>query len=92
MKVKFLLLYYLFQLNYYYVKLYFSIIIDEEDPLYTYTIITTSAPTSIEFLHDRMPVILENGSEELTAWLDPRKPWSPELARLLKPFEGELEL
>jgi len=65
---------------------------DEESSLYTYTIITTtSASTSIEFLHDRMPVILENGSEELSTWLDPRTPWCPELARLLKPFTGELE-
>ncbi|GBC09521.1 hypothetical protein RclHR1_08940006 [Rhizophagus clarus] len=65
---------------------------DEENSLYTYTIITTtSASTSIEFLHDRMPAILENGSEELSTWLDPRTPWCPELARLLKPFTGELE-
>jgi hypothetical protein len=39
-----------------------------------------------------MPVILENGSEELSKWLDPRTPWCPELARLLKPFTGELDL
>ncbi|CAI2162340.1 13704_t:CDS:2 [Funneliformis geosporum] len=64
----------------------------EENPLYTYTIITTMSSTSIEFLHDRMPVILENGSEELATWLDPRTPWNPELARLLKPFAGELEI
>ncbi|RGB38783.1 hypothetical protein C1646_691502 [Rhizophagus diaphanus] len=65
---------------------------DEETTLYTYTIITTtSSSTSIEFLHDRMPVVLENGSEELSTWLDPRTPWSPELARLLTPFTGELE-
>lgn len=71
----------------------FIVITDEETPLYTYTVITTtSASTSIEFLHDRMPVILENGSKELATWLDPRIPWCPELARLLKPFTGELEL
>lgn len=40
-----------------------------------------------------MPVILENGSEELRTWLDPnRYTWSTELQSLLKPFEGELEL
>ncbi|CAG8456655.1 10349_t:CDS:2 [Funneliformis caledonium] len=65
---------------------------DEENPLYTYTIITTMSSAPIEFLHDRMPVILENGSEELATWLDPRTPWSPELVRLLKPFAGELEI
>ena len=79
-----------FSLYYIYVLL---IIIDEENPLYTFTVITTtSASTSIEFLHDRMPVILENDSQELATWLDPRTPWCPELARLLKPFTGELEL
>lgn len=88
--------YYLtFLLHYIYSNLYFVlfVITDEETPLYTYTIITTtSASTSIEFLHDRMPVILDNDSKELATWLDPRTPWCPELARLLKPFTGGLEL
>jgi hypothetical protein len=40
-----------------------------------------------------MPVILENGSEELRTWLDPnRSTWSKELQNLLKPFQGELEV
>jgi hypothetical protein len=40
-----------------------------------------------------MPVILENGSEELRTWLDPkRSTWSKELQSLLKPFQGELEI
>jgi hypothetical protein len=40
-----------------------------------------------------MPVILENGSEELRTWLDPnRSTWSKELQSLLKPFQGELEV
>jgi hypothetical protein len=40
-----------------------------------------------------MPVILENGSEELRTWLDPkRSTWSKELQSLLKPFKGELEI
>lgn len=40
-----------------------------------------------------MPVILENGSEEITTWLDPkRSTWSKELQSLLRPFEGELEI
>ncbi|KAI9889223.1 MAG: hypothetical protein M1814_005672 [Vezdaea aestivalis] len=60
---------------------------------YTYTIITTSPSKQTEFLHDRMPAILENGSEEMTRWLDPQKTqWSKELQSLLRPFEGELEL
>lgn len=64
-----------------------------DEKLWTYTIITTSSNKQLNFLHDRMPVILENGSEELRTWLDPkRSTWSTELQSLLKPFQGELEL
>ena len=39
-----------------------------------------------------MPVILENGSDQIRTWLDPnRSEWSKELQSLLKPFEGELD-
>ena len=63
-----------------------------EQKLYTYTIITTDSNKHLKFLHDRMPVILENGSVGLHAWLDPkRSEWSRELQSLLKPFEGDLE-
>ena len=59
---------------------------------YTYTIITTDANKQLSFLHDRMPVILENGSDQIRTWLDPgRSEWSKELQSLLKPFEGELD-
>ncbi|KAG4426517.1 hypothetical protein IFR04_000399 [Cadophora malorum] len=60
---------------------------------YTYTIITTDSNKQLKFLHDRMPVILENGSEEIRTWLDPgRHTWSKELQSLLKPYDGELEV
>ena len=40
-----------------------------------------------------MPVILDNGSEDLRTWLDPKRhSWSKELQSLLKPYEGELEI
>ncbi|KIN05612.1 hypothetical protein OIDMADRAFT_153925 [Oidiodendron maius Zn] len=66
---------------------------DSDEKTYTYTVITTSPNKQIEFLHDRMPVILENGSEEITTWLDPKRTtWSKELQSLLKPFRGELEI
>ena len=59
---------------------------------YTYTIITTDSNPQLSFLHDRMPVILENGSDQLRTWLDPgRSEWSKELQSLLKPFAGELD-
>ncbi|KAL1310600.1 hypothetical protein AAFC00_000875 [Neodothiora populina] len=63
-----------------------------DEKLYTYTIITTSSNKQLNFLHDRMPVILENGSEEMKLWLDPsRSSWSKELQSLLQPYRGELE-
>ncbi|KAF2224039.1 hypothetical protein BDZ85DRAFT_96529 [Elsinoe ampelina] len=66
---------------------------DAEDKLYTYTIITTDSNKQLGWLHDRMPVIFDAGSEAIRTWLDPgRAEWSKELQTLLKPFEGELEL
>lgn len=62
------------------------------EKLYTYTIITTDSNKQLSFLHDRMPVILENGTDQIRTWLDPkRSQWSKELQSLLKPFVGELE-
>ncbi|XXH03589.1 hypothetical protein Hte_009994 [Hypoxylon texense] len=66
---------------------------NDEHKHYTYTIITTDSNKQLKFLHDRMPVILDNGSEGLRTWLDPeRYEWSSELQALLKPFDGELEV
>jgi len=63
-----------------------------DEKLYTYTIITTSSNEQLRFLHDRMPVVLNNGSEDIRTWLDPnRAEWSKELQSLLKPYNGELE-
>ena len=66
---------------------------DSDKKIYTYTIITTDANKQIKFLHDRMPVIFEQGSEAVRIWLDPnRYEWSKELQSLLKPYDGELEI
>ncbi|KAI0134674.1 hypothetical protein BJ170DRAFT_211290 [Xylariales sp. AK1849] len=66
---------------------------NDETKQYTYTIITTDSNKQLKFLHDRMPVILNNGSEQLRTWLDPKRhEWSRELQSLLKPFDGELEV
>ncbi|KAL2132359.1 hypothetical protein VTI74DRAFT_3900 [Chaetomium olivicolor] len=60
---------------------------------YTYTIVTTDSNAQLKFLHDRMPVILDPGSEALWTWLDPaRTEWSRELQSVLRPYEGELEV
>ncbi|KAJ8110437.1 hypothetical protein OPT61_g6723 [Boeremia exigua] len=65
---------------------------DASEPLYTYTIITTDSNKQLNFLHDRMPVIFDNGSDAVRTWLDPtRTDWSEDLQSLLKPYDGELE-
>ncbi|KAI9727803.1 MAG: hypothetical protein M1834_007950 [Cirrosporium novae-zelandiae] len=64
-----------------------------EDKTFTYTIITTSSNSQMKFLHDRMPVVLDNGSDAVRTWLDPkRSAWSTELQSLLKPYDGKLEV
>jgi hypothetical protein len=66
--------------------------LDSSEKLYTYSIITTDSNKQLNFLHDRMPVILNNGSEAVRTWLDPaRTEWSKDLQSLLKPYDGELE-
>lgn len=66
---------------------------DDDHKHYTYTIITTSSNKQLNFLHDRMPVILNPASEQLCTWLDPsRYEWTKDLQDVLKPFEGELEV
>lgn len=66
---------------------------DSDAKTYTYAIITTDANKQTRFIHDRMPVILDPGCEDLRTWLDPnRTDWSHCLQSLLKPFEGELEI
>jgi putative SOS response-associated peptidase YedK len=63
-----------------------------EEKLYSYTVITTDSNRQLKFLHDRMPVILEAGSDAMKMWLDPgHAGWSKELQGLLKPYDGELE-
>ncbi|KAI0398776.1 hypothetical protein F4802DRAFT_592084 [Xylaria palmicola] len=63
----------------------------DHDNQFTYAIITTHPTRALAFLHDRMPVILENGSENMRKWLDCGGNWSKELQSLLGPYEGELE-
>ncbi|KAF2403749.1 DUF159 domain protein [Trichodelitschia bisporula] len=66
---------------------------DSEEKLYTYTVITTDSNKQLKFLHDRMPVIFDLGSEAIRTWLDPKRvEWNKELQSLLTPFEGELDV
>lgn len=58
-----------------------------EPPLETATVLTTSANAALSVLHDRMPVILDEG--DWAAWLDPETPLS-DLATLLRPAPDDL--
>lgn len=70
-----------------------KVCLGQEDKHFTYTVITTDSNKQLKFLHDRMPVILENGSKDLRTWLNPGQlTWSKNLQNLLKPFEGELDV
>ncbi|KAI9810209.1 MAG: hypothetical protein M1826_003685 [Phylliscum demangeonii] len=63
------------------------------EKLYSYTIITTDSNKQLKFLHDRMPVILDPGSDAMATWLDAKRcTWSKELQSLLKPYPGELDV
>ncbi|KAH8700076.1 hypothetical protein GQ44DRAFT_744153 [Phaeosphaeriaceae sp. PMI808] len=65
---------------------------DSSEKLYTYSIITSASNKQLHFLHDRMPVILDNGSDAIRSWLDPSSTeWTQHLQSLLKPYHGELE-
>ncbi|ORY94161.1 hypothetical protein BCR43DRAFT_495974 [Syncephalastrum racemosum] len=65
--------------------------LEKDTTLYTCTIVTTSASSFFSFLHDRMPVILENGSDEITTWLSEGGWDMKKHAALLKPYEGKLD-
>lgn len=55
----------------------------EGEVIYTFTILTTSASSSLEWLHDRMPVILGN-KEATEMWLNGP---ASNVDTLLKPYE-----
>ncbi|KAL0632068.1 hypothetical protein Q9L58_009053 [Maublancomyces gigas] len=69
-----------------------GIVSSTTEKVYTYTIITTTANKQLSSLHCRMPVILENGSAEIRAWLDPATTWNTTLQTLLQPYRLELEV
>ncbi|GAA0139392.1 hypothetical protein LIER_00946 [Lithospermum erythrorhizon] len=56
----------------------------EGEVLYTFTILTTSSSSSLQWLHDRMPVILGN-KESSDMWLNGRP--TSNFDTLLKPYE-----
>ncbi|CAN6628986.1 hypothetical protein TRVA0_012S00364 [Trichomonascus vanleenenianus] len=64
----------------------------DKEGLYTYTVVTTDAHKGMEWLHSRMPVILDEAdTEAINKWLDPKYVWnqhSSELLAMLKPFDS----
>jgi len=55
-------------------------------PLWTFTIVTTSANKEFDWLHDRQPVILST-REALAKWLDTSShTWTSELTKLVQPY------
>lgn len=67
----------------------------EGEGVYTYTIITTTSCKALNFLHDRMPVLMEAGGEEMRRWLGVGAgTWDMGVAGLLKPWDvdGGLEV
>jgi len=56
-----------------------------EQPLWSFSIITTPASKDFEWLHDRQPVILTS-EDDITKWLDPEtEKWTKELSQLVQP-------
>jgi len=60
----------------------------EDEPLYSFTIITVDASDSIRHLHPRMPAIISG--EDRHVWLDRSGQYADAL-KLLRPFTGELD-
>ncbi|KAF9202218.1 hypothetical protein BGZ49_007595 [Haplosporangium sp. Z 27] len=63
------------------------------EPLYTYATITTNASPQLEWLHDRMPVLIPNGdSQKIRMWLDPNLGWNSALEAMLKPCDEFIDV
>ncbi|KAG8973599.1 hypothetical protein FRB90_009895 [Tulasnella sp. 427] len=62
---------------------------DHKYPTYSFTIITTSSNSQLSFIHDRMPVFLEDESS-IQTWLNPEVGWGKDLAQMMKPYEHEV--
>jgi putative SOS response-associated peptidase YedK len=69
-----------------------------EREIFSFTVITTHAAKGIEWLHDRMPVIVDplKSGQLLKEWLDPELKWNDnvdELKKFLVPYDpAELEI
>ncbi|XP_030062577.1 abasic site processing protein HMCES isoform X1 [Microcaecilia unicolor] len=60
---------------------------DGGDPLYSYTVITVNASKCMNWLHDRMPAILD-GDEAIQKWLNFGEVSTQEALQLIHPIEN----
>lgn len=58
---------------------------------YTFTVVTAEASTDLQWLHNRMPIMLHD-VESIKQWIDPEIKWSPKLLDGLKMVQSEDEL
>ncbi|OAQ24772.1 DUF159-domain-containing protein [Linnemannia elongata AG-77] len=67
-------------------------VMEEPEPMYTYATITTNASPQLDWLHDRMPVLIPNNDhDKIRAWLDPNLKWNATLEAMLKPCDEFME-
>ncbi|CDK28971.1 unnamed protein product [Kuraishia capsulata CBS 1993] len=68
-----------------------SIFSDEETThvIYSFSIVTGPAPQQLEWLHHRMPRVLEPGTKEFDLWLDPKHDWDDKLMSCLQPYDKD---
>ncbi|KAF9956108.1 hypothetical protein BGZ72_003010 [Mortierella alpina] len=65
----------------------------EKEPMYTYATITTNASPQLDWLHDRMPVLIPNHDhDKIRTWLDPKQTWNATLEAMLKPCDEFMEI
>lgn len=57
-------------------------ILENEDKFESYTVVTGPAPEKMEWLHHRMPIVLEPGSKEWEQWLGKNGHWDKEIAQV----------
>lgn len=62
-------------------------LLDEEEVLYTVSIVTTDASKRLSWLHDRKPVLLPD-DKSVELWLSEGTEWK-QLGKLLKPYGGD---
>lgn len=65
---------------------------NDKEKIHSFSIITGHAPSSLEWLHLRMPCVLEPGSKAWNLWIEDqdKREWTQEeLSELLKPWYDE---